>query len=192
MIGEVLVLLRDLLNSYISVKSGWVPGDPAEGKVVLLDGEKTDPIGFKLGAVTCLLVNIEQENTLRPADPYRRTLADGAILRVQPEIRLNLYVLFVASFKQYEQGLDYLSLIIHYFQAHRVLDHQNAPNLSDRIDSLILELVTLPTSEQNEIWSSLRTAYRPSVMYRVRMVVLGDEDSLPVSEVEEKTFRVTQ
>jgi hypothetical protein len=192
MIGEVLVLLRDQLNAYLSAKSGWAPGDPSEAKVVLLDGEKADPIGFKLGAVTALLVNIEQETTLRPANPYVRPLPGGSSLRIQPEIRLNLYVLFVANFKQYEQGLSYLSLIISYFQGHRVLDHQNVPAMSDRLDRLIVELVTLPLSEQNEIWSSLRTTSRPNVLYRVGMVIFADEESLPVAEVQEKSITIAQ
>jgi hypothetical protein len=37
---------------------------------------------------------------------------DGTRHRTQPEVRLNLYVLFVARFKQYEDALRYLSLII--------------------------------------------------------------------------------
>lgn len=192
MIGEVLTFLRGRLNGYISVRLGVVPGESDPDKVVLLDGEKMDPIEFALGAVTALLINIEQEKLQPTPDPYYRTLADGTSERVHPEIRMNLYVLFVAHFKQYEQGLSYLSLIIQYFQNHRLLNHENAPELSDRIEKLTLELVTLPFSEQNEVWNALRTTYHPSVMYRVRMVVFQDDDSISGPPIGEKVIRTAQ
>ena len=192
MIGEVLTFLRGRLNGYISVRLGVVPGESNPDRVVLLDGEKMDPIEFPLGAVTALLINIEQEKLQPAPDPYYRMLADGKSERVHPEIRMNLYVLFVAHFKQYEQGLSYLSLIIQYFQNHRLLSHDNAPELSDRIEKLTLELVTLPFSEQNEVWNALRTTYHPSVMYRVRMVVFEDDESISGPPIGERVIRTTQ
>lgn len=191
MIGEVLTFLRGRLNGYMSVRLGVVPGESNPDKVVLLDGEKMDPIEFPLGAVTALLINIEQERSSNAPDPFYRTQADGKSERVSPQIRMNLYVLFVAHFKQYEQGLSYLTLIIQYFQNHRLLNHDNAPELSDRIDKLTMELVTLPFSEQNEVWNALRTTYHPSVMYRVRMIILEDEESVSGPPIGEKVIRTT-
>ena len=40
----------------------------------------------------------------------------------------------------------------------------------------MLELVTLPQGEQNEIWSALRVSYQPSALFRVRLVVFRDAD----------------
>jgi len=192
MIGEALTFLRGRLNGYISVRTGNVPGESNPDKVVLLDGERMEPIEFPLGAVTALLINIEQDKSLPAPDPYYRTAADGGIERIHPEIRLNLYVLFVAHFKQYEQGLSYLTLIIQYFQNHRLHDHDNAPELSDRIEKLTMELITLPFSEQNEVWSALRTTYHPSVMYRVRMVIIEDDESIIAPPIVERLIRTTQ
>ena len=192
MIGEVLTFLRGRLNGYISVRLGTVPGGSEPDKVVLPDGEKMDPIEFPLNAVTALLINIEQEKSLPAPDPYYRMSADGKNERIQPEIRMNLYVLFVARFKQYEQGLNYLTLIIQYFQNHRLHDHDNAPELSDRIGKLTLEMITLPFSEQNEVWSALRTTYHPSVMYRVRMVVFEDDESISAPPIGESLIRATR
>ncbi len=187
MIGDVLVLLKDLLNDYLS--AGTDPTEPGEDKVVLPDGEKMDPISFKLGAITALLVNLEEESALRAADPYRRTLPDGTVLPVKPEIRLNLYVLFVARFGEYKQGLRNLSLVIRYFQNHRLLDRQNAPNLSADIDKLGIELVTLPFSQQNELWSALRAAYHPSALYKVSLVIIRDAEPTAAPEIREIELR---
>ena len=191
MINEVLVFLRDHLNTSLSVRSGLTPEQSVEDKVVFVDGEKMDPITFKLGAVTELLVNIEEENTLRPADLYTAVSSDGTRRKVEPEIRMNLFVLFVARFKKYEDGLSSLSQIIQHFQNNRVLNHDNAPELSDRIDRLILELITLPFSEQNEMWNALRTTYHPSVLYKVKMVVFRDGDAAARPAVSEKEFSLS-
>ncbi|MGB1017185.1 MAG: DUF4255 domain-containing protein [Nannocystaceae bacterium] len=190
MIREALTFLKDHLNGHLSAQSGLSLGE-IEDRVVFLDGEKIDPITFKLGAITCLMINVEEERTLRAADPYVRVDADGARQRVQPDIRINLYVLFVARFSQYEQGLSYLSRIIEHFQVHRVFDHQNSPELSPRIERLILELQTQSFSEQNEIWNALRTTYHPSMLYRVRMLVLRDDIASATPAVSDKEVAVT-
>lgn len=190
MIDDVTLFLKNQLNEYLNAQSGWGPGDPGEERVTLLDGEKMEPVTFKLGAITTLLINLEQENVLRSAEPYRRSLADGSSLAVQPEIRLNLYILFVARFKRYEQGLRALSLIIRYFQNHRVLDHGNAPALPKSVEQLVVELVTLPFREQNEVWNALRATYHPSVLYKISLVVFRDEEGTLLPATEEMDRRL--
>jgi len=177
------------LNAHFEERFG---GDVWEDKVVFLDGEKMDPVVFRLGAVSALLLNIEQEGILRNADPYHALASNGTHLEVQPEVRLNLFVLFAARFKQYEQGLDYLSRIIQYFQNHRIFNAQNAPELDTQIERLILELKTLPFSEQNEIWNALRTTYHPSVLYKVRMLIFRDDAPGEAAVVKEKHIKISR
>lgn len=188
MIKEALVFLKDRLNSHLS--SGRNADEVQEDPVVFLDGEKMDPLAFKLGAVSILLINLEEETTLRAADLYQRPGPDGTRQKVQPDIRLNLYVLLVARFKQYEESLHQLSLIIRYFQNHRLFDQHNAPELGENIEQLVVELITLPFSEQNEVWSALRVAYHPSVLYKVKMVIFKDEDGVGLPEIEERVLRL--
>ncbi len=192
MISEVLLFLKSHLNAYLSTKSGWNPGASQEDKVVFVDGDNMDPVSFKLGAISALLINIEEDNTLRAPDPHMRMAPDGTRHKIQPEIRLNLYVLFVARFKQYEDALRYLSLIIQYFQNHRLLNQHNAPELSEGIEQLVMELTTLPFAEQNEVWSALRTTYHPSVLYKVKMVVFRDEDTVATPVIEETVLRTSR
>jgi len=192
MLNEVLVFLKNHLNHQLKPQAGLTGADTQEETVVFVDGEKMDPIVFKLGAVSALLINLEEENQLRPQDRYQSMSSTGEKRMVNPEIRLNLFVLFVARFKQYELGLRYLSDIIQHFQNHRVFDHHNAPDLSDNIEKLVLEVITLPISEQNELWNALRTTYHPSVLYKVKMVVFSDTDGRRPVEVGEKTLRTSQ
>ena len=104
MIGKILVFLKDQLNAYLEIKSGRKPDEAAEEMVVFVNGAKMDPITFTLEAVSALLINVEEENVLRSADPFTATDRNGASRKVQPEVRLNLYVLFVARFTKYEVG----------------------------------------------------------------------------------------
>jgi hypothetical protein len=188
MISKALTLLKDVVNDHLVTNSGWGPADTDFGQVSFVDSTDVDVVDFKMGAITLLLVNVEEEHSMRPADPYRRSLADGTDQKVFPPVHLNLYVLFVARFADYKLSLYYISLILQFFLNHRVLDHESAPALDDSIEKLVMEMLTLPFGEQNNLWSILRTAYQPSLLYKVRMVVFQDEDGVIVPPaVEPKT-----
>jgi hypothetical protein len=192
MISKALVLLKDVVNDYLATNSGWGPGDTDFGQVDFVDGTDLDVVNLKLDGITILLVNIEEEHAMRPADPYRRALPDGTEQKVSPPIHLNLHVLFVARFGDYKLSLRYISLILQFFLTRRVLDHENTPGLDDGIEKLTMELQTLPFTEQNNLWSILRTAYQPSLLYRVRMVVFQDEDAVIVPPAAEPETKVNQ
>jgi len=181
MINEVFQVLRDALIDHIRLRSGFRPTESTQEPVVFFSGDKVDTIDFKLGAVTMLLVNIEEDRTARPADPYRRTLPDGTTMIVKAPVPLNLYVLFVARHSDYLESLRSVALVVQFFQKHRVMDRASMPALSARIERLVAELVTIPVTEQNHVWSLLQTAYQPSLLYKIRMAVFEDEDGLPAA-----------
>jgi hypothetical protein len=186
MIGDVLVLLKNRLNNHFRSMMSGTPESIGEDKVYFVEGDiKNDQIPFKLDAVSILLFNIEQEKAFRQGDAYARIGSEGVSMKGQPDIALNLYVLFVVRFKAYEQGLHYLSLIIRYFQSQNCLDHENTPELGDHIDHLVVELISMSVAQQNELWGSLRTSYFPSVAYKVKAIVFRTEDALPQNDVSE-------
>jgi hypothetical protein len=190
MINEILVFLKNSLNAYLSL--GGKPHDPQEDQVVFLVWQTTESLNFKLGAITLLLVGIEQENVLRASDLYHRRLPDGTVQRVDPEIRLNLHILFVPHYQQYEDTLRNLSAIIQYFQNHRLFTQNDSPELDVNIEQLMIELVAPPISEQSQIWSSLRAPYRPSVLYKVKTVVFEADPAGCIPAVDEKDYRISQ
>ena len=190
MISQASIFLRNRLNSYLTEKAGSRSDGSQEDKVIFPSGEKMDPISFKLGAVTALLINLEEENTLRAADPYSRVNSQGVTQKIQPEIRLNFYLLFVARFKLYEQSLSFLSLIVNYFQNHRYFNRVNAPELDAGLEKLLVEMITLPFAEQNEVWNALRTTYHPSVLYKVKLVVFSDNGKAPTPSIEDQSIDI--
>lgn len=189
MLNDVLGFLKGRLNAHLRL--GGKADDAQEDPVVFPVGQGTDTLNFKLGAISAMIINLEQESVLRAPDLYARTLPNGVVQQVQPEIRLNMYVLFVAHYQQYEDSLRRLSAIIQYFQNHRLFTPQDAPELSDRIEQLVVELVTLSFSEQNEIWGALRVPYRPSLLYRVKMVVFHDQAPRETAEIKEKIITLS-
>ncbi len=188
MIGDALVFLKNQLNDYLKTIIGHDGTQP--DLVDFIAGDSMDPLSFKSGVISVLLINLEEENTLRAPDLYRRTAANGTQQNIQPEVRLNLFVLFVARYPQYEDTLQALSLVIRYFQNHRVFTPADAPALSEKIERLVIELITLPLAQQNDVWSTLRVAYHPSVLYKVKMVVFEDEDPGTTPRIDETVLRV--
>jgi hypothetical protein len=187
MIHEVLGFLKEQLNQ--SLKSY---DSPQEDKVVFMNGDRTDSVTFPKNSVTPLLINIEEENVMRQGDPYIQVRKDGTRVGVNPEIRINLFVLFVSSFTSYEESLKYLSAVIKFFQSNRVFTHEHSPMLTENVDRLIMELVTMPFTSQNEIWNALRTTYVPSVLYKVKMIIFEDEEPRALSPLRGITIKTGQ
>lgn len=185
MIADVLVFLRKHLDDHLRLALGGSPDDPMADRVVFIDGEQMDPLTFTLGTVTELLINVEEERILRQGDLYLRRTVDGPAQRGQPDLRLILYILFVARFKQYDVAWQHLSQIVEHFQSVRVFEPETTPELPDGVEKLILELVTLRFAEQNEIWNALRTAHHPALLYRVKLLRLVDSQASDVTEVGE-------
>jgi hypothetical protein len=189
MIDEVLVLLKNKLNRYFRTQALL-----QEDKAVFLTGDNTDPIVFPLNNVVPLLINIEEEKLLRPANRYQGHYdhVAGTKTGQHPPISINLFVLFVCKFSAYEQSLKFLSHIMRFFQQHQTLDADNCAELTGHpeIHQLRLELVTVPLSQQHEMWSALKTQYHPSALYKVGILVFRDvevEKAVPIAHREIQT-----
>jgi Pvc16 N-terminal domain len=190
MIDKLLGILKQKTDERL--RMGASPDDPLQDRVVFPSDGRGDYAEFEQNVVTILLVNLEQERTFRPDDPYLRTLPDGAKLPGKLPIALNAYVLFVARFAKgtYAESLQRISQIAQLFQERPVLDHENTPDLDGRIEKLVVELVTLTFSEQNHLWGVLRTTYLPSLLYRVRMLVFQDAAPAGAPPVDDTTTTV--
>ena len=189
MIDRTLLFLRDQLNEHLQ-RGGAGGAAGLEEVVSFVDGDKLDPLTLKSGAVNLLLVNLEQDMIMRRGDPFQRVLPDGSKARAAPEVRLNLWVLFVARYRVYEAGLAALSSVLEYFQSTPVFEARSAPALDPRIDRLTIELQTLPLAEQNDLWGALRLAYHPSLLFKVRMIAVQGSEAGPAAPVSEPVLEL--
>lgn len=172
MIDKALGTLADGLQNYLV----RIPGlnissrEPVALKhVVEYDGSLALP-DESLGI---FLVNIEEERVTRSQIGHL-TGPDGTVSHVNPEVKLNLYIVVAANFSKYKTGLEYLSGAIRFFQGKSVFTPDNTPEMEPAIQKLIVEMITLSFEQQNHLWGSLGAKYLPSVLYRVRMLIMQE------------------
>jgi hypothetical protein len=133
-----------------------------------LDGNVAAHIADKL---VVSLVNVERETVTMQRD-FREVGSRNAAM--QPPVCLNLLVMFSANFSSgnYAEALKILSSCITFFQSRPVLDRANTPDLDTRIDKLTLEIRNVDITELSNLWGILSGRYLPSVLYKVRLLVL--------------------
>lgn len=178
MIDNVISFLQEKLDTHILIKMEGLIGFDGARAVEYLENHTQKEVELKTDTITSLLINVEEEYTFRSGAAYEKMPNGSRVEKKNPNLYLNLYVLFIPYFKDYNQSLKFLSLIIKFFQSHRLFDHHNSPELHPDIQKLTMELVNLPFTEQREVWAGLGLCYIPSVIYKVRMVVFTDTDTV--------------
>ncbi|TVQ36084.1 MAG: DUF4255 domain-containing protein [Geminicoccaceae bacterium] len=137
--------------------------------VVAHDGTPAPQIEDKLAL---FVVNIEKDAL--PPGRAATPLGAGRLGRAQPPLHLNVYLMLAAGYSNgnYGQALKLVSQAIRYLQAHPVFDRRTAPDMGDGLERLTLEVENLGTQELSHLWGVLGGRYLPSVLYRMRTVVL--------------------
>jgi hypothetical protein len=132
------------------------------------------------------LFQIEEERALREQVP-ERTMVGGREIWLPPPLKLNLILLFAGRFQQYDQALRTLSHILTFFQARPVFTTADNPGLPPGIERLAVDLVNYGPEQLNQMWACLGAKQLPSVVYRLRMVVLQDVEpigtGLPITTI---------
>ncbi|HEV8273861.1 MAG TPA: DUF4255 domain-containing protein [Chitinophagaceae bacterium] len=147
--------------------------DPEPVVIGALFNEKGEPL-IGAGLVGLMISNVEEERTFK-VQLQKQKRTDSDIEVANPEIKLNLYVLAAANpganAVSYDAALKRLSAVLTYFQGTTFFDKTDYPDL-DPIEYLIVELYSLTFEQQNQLWASLGGKYMPSVVYKVRLVVI--------------------
>jgi hypothetical protein len=162
MIYEVLQTLTDNLNIYFRTKLK-IQEDKAElSAIVNQDGTIALQSENK---VLVTLLNVERE-------PYS---ASGQIIGRQ-KLSLNIMVIFSCHFSNsnYSEAIRFLDLIITYFEENYTLEAQN---IYDGNNKIKIEIETYNIDKVHNIWATIGAKYLPSVVYKLRMVVV-DSNSI--------------
>jgi hypothetical protein len=161
MIYEVLQTLTDNLNIYFRTKLK-IQEDKAElSAIVNQDGTIALQSENK---VLVTLLNIERE-------PFS---ASGQIIGRQ-KLSLNLMVIFSCHFSNsnYSEAIRFLDLIITYFEENYTLEAQN---IYDGNNKIKIEIETYNIDKVHNIWATIGAKYLPSVVYKLRMVVVDSNN----------------
>lgn len=153
---EVNVILSNILDQ--------------EGKLVF--NEKSD--GKSNHYLVITLINIEEEKHLKPRQRFKE-LANQQFSKQNPEVNLNLYVLFTAFSSEYETCLGIISDIIAFFQKKPYFDAENTPNLSPKIQKMIANMHSLTFEQQNYLWGLMGAKYLPSIVFKMRTISIDEE-----------------
>lgn len=172
MLDVAINFLVDQFNSYLLRRTG----SASLGQVVargILD-EKGN-LAIASGTVALSLVNIEEERVLREQVPAR-VFSNGREMVLQPELKLNLTLLFAARMSDYPLTLKALSNVLTFFQSHPAFSADDYPTLDPRIGKIVMELYSVTPETLNQIWASIGAKYQPSVLYRARLLTIQDQE----------------
>lgn len=183
MIDVSLKFLADEANAYLQRRL-----DSDFGKIEL--GPLVDDKGSWVATQNTLrltLFQIEEERHARTQIP-QQVLVNGHNVALPPPLAINLVILFSASFTTYTEGLRLLSLLLTFFQSHPLFTPAEHPGMPAGVDRLALELINYGPEQANQMWACLGAKHLPSVVYRLRMLLIQDVEPLatgtPVSHID--------
>ncbi len=187
MIDVALVFLR----KYIEKKFQAIIGAP---EVLIADVPK-DASDIDRDRIYLTLINIEEEKVFKNLPTYQSVLPDTSLRLMNPELRLNIYLLVSAIFKKdsndgyYERQLKYLSMVIGFFQGKYVFEDVDfaALQFGENLEKIIVEMQTTNFDQNQQIWSSLGSKMSPCVLYKVRLVIILDKSAEPVTTTNKVT-----
>ncbi len=182
MFHTVFKFLQDELNAYINLKTSAA------------DSVSITPVADAAGAflfdkIGLTLINIQEDRSTQPLPEYH-TNSVGTLTKSNPKTRVNLTLLLSANFENnYDEALKHIAFIITFFQARHVFSPQSHPALPDGLEKMVCEMQSLSLEQQNNMWAALGAKYRPSVVYKLRMLLLEDAlplgADIPIREIQE-------
>src|SRR5690606_12168274 len=184
MIHTCLSFLTNELNDYLKLRTGSPTVDRVYLTSVATEGGGVVIPNKSLGVS---LINIEEDRVYKD---QKSTIINnhGNVERLNPEIKLNLYVLISANFQNadaedstddYVEGLKQLSWIISFFQAKNVFTPENSPKLADfdpNLTKLVVELYSYSFEQLYNFWSVVGAKYLPSVLYKIRILTFQERE----------------
>lgn len=192
MIDNALKIIANEVNKYV-VRKLDPDRDPTSTKRIATGNvtkvQEADASGSRSESLSApgilSLVNVEEERLAKSSNNFARV--NDKIEYKNPKIFLNLYCLFAVNHTSYDTSLQYLSLIMQFFQYRNFINHTNTPPdnglvLDQKIERLIFDMVSMNFEQVNHLWATLGGKYLPSVLYKVRMVAL--EDDTPQMEAD--------
>lgn len=170
MIIDALKFLAEEINKYLAQKIG-VSTDTriSLGNVAFLTDSKTP------NTALLSLINVEEDRISRQHENFTKTVT--GVTYKAPPLLLNIYILFSFNLTEYTESIKWLSYIMQFFQFQPSFNQITHPELEKyKIEKLVVELYSMNFEQINHLWSVSGGKYMPSVMYKVKQLVL-DEDA---------------
>lgn len=198
MIHSSLQFITNELNNYLKLRTGT----PNVNRVFLTSvATESGGVVIPDKSLGLSLMNIEEERMFKDQrNSYINK--EGLAEHINPEIKLNLYILISANFQNkdandptddYVEGLKQLSYAISFFQSKNVFTQDNSPTMAaydtDML-KLVVELYSYSFEQLYNFWTVVGTKYLPSVLYKVRVVRFQEhallDSNLPIEKIKTK------
>ncbi len=171
MIHQAIRHIVTELSAYLNLRSpSLAPDRVVVGSLFDTDGNLNANAKEK---VVLSMVNIQLDPVYHSVELYEKR-SDGKADLVKPEVRVNLFLLFVANISDYDESLKALEYVISFFQAHHIFNYSTIPALSDQQGRIVFDLYSMTFEQQNHLWGALGSKYQPSVMYKVGLLGIRD------------------
>lgn len=177
MLNAVLTFLATEVNRNLARRAPMVEG------AGMLPGPVADDRGqwaMPLNSLGLTLFQIDEERTLR-SQPPERVVLGGREIALPPELKLNATLLVSARFTQYASALAELSQVLSFFHGRPLFTPAESPGLPEGIDRLAMDLLNYGPEQTNQLWTCLGARHLPSLVYRMRLVVLPEQPVAPPS-----------
>lgn len=193
MLHTSLSFLTNELNEYLKLRTG------TSDDRIFLTSVATETSGLKIPdkSLGLSLMNIEEERVFKDQKSSFIN-KDGIAEHLNPEIKLNLYILISANFQDkessdsedYIEGLKQLSYAISFFQSKNVFTIDNSPGMIEQdpeMIKLVVELYSYSFEQLYNFWTVVGAKYLPSVLYKVRLITFQEravlDSSLPIEKI---------
>ncbi len=172
MIQKALQFTSTVLDQFLKNRFGLDDDKTLINTVI--EGDGSVPI-INQNRVVISLINLQRE-TLKPFYVRNQRLSNGGFAQMTPSERYNLDLLVTSNFDDYSETLKFLDAIIFFFQTNPAIDSSIYSTLPYGIQKLEFELESLDYHRMHNLWNAMGAKYRPSVIYRTRLVnMLSDQ-----------------
>lgn len=183
MIDELLEIIKNEVDTFLKLK--MKEGQEQYIKLAPIVDQDGKP-SLNENAICMSLVKVEEDRS-NMSNGGTTALVGNQVHSFNLPVRLNLYILFSGTFidgqeKNYLEALKRLSYVISFFQARRVFTSQNTPKLDPEYGKIIMELYNQPFEEQSHFWGMFGSIYRPSVLYRLRALMVQEGELTGIHE----------
>lgn len=143
-----------------------------DGPLVVLSplmGDDGKPVAEARNRLTLFVVNIAED-----AVPRGAHMGHSLQVTDQPPVHLDIYFMLASGHDAdlYSEGLKLISAAVSYFRSIPVRTLQNTPEMPEGLSKLSLEISNLRSEELGQLWGNLGGRYVPSVMYKMRSVMI--------------------
>jgi Pvc16 N-terminal domain len=166
MIDKVLYVLRNVLDN-----------GEIDAPIVVENISKEDNDGnTTTDRIVITLLSIEEEKTLKNSPRYERVQESNKYIKKSPPAYLNLYVMISANRNLYYESLENISKVIEIIQAKKE-ELFKGYNFKTQLHSL-------PFDQLSYAWGLLGGKVLPSVLYKISIIKIQDEDDLQVGLIK--------